>query len=920
MITRVALAASINSEKKAMQKERWEKVESILDTALTLDGESRTAYIEKACSSDNELLKEVYELLDAIQKSEESDYLSTRTGRKKMLMDDLSEISVGSVDDLIGKQIGAFQITEQIGSGGMGAVYKAERAKGDFSQQVAIKIVHQGLKAQDTVKRFQMEQQILAALHHPHIAALYDGGVTANGLPFLVMEYVDGLPVDEYCDRHRLTIHERLKLFTDICAAAEYAHSNLIIHRDLKADNIFVDADGRVKILDFGIAKLLDHQMSDIELLETRPGQKFWTPAYAAPEQVEGKNITTTTDVYALGVLLNKLLTGQFPIDMREKSISEIEILIRQTNPDISSVQVRNSPQKDQIAKDRNLLPAQLIQKLTGDLDAIIQKALRKEQERRYRSVEKLSDDISRYLNGFPVQARPENMAYKTGKFVRRNKALVIGSATVFLSIVTATIMSISFAIETKQAKELALAEAAEAQRQTQVANSVNLFLQQIIGQADPITNPEGKDLTLVEAVELANGLVEESFSGQPETEAAVRYTLGTVDMNLGRLERSIEQLNQAVDLSLEAFGEDHRQTLGARSQLGLAYIRNGNLDEAESVLMAGLEAAENAPPENWKESSMVLNQLGLVYLYRGDGASAEPYLRASYDQKMGFDGVETSNDLTTLHNISGALMMQGKIEEATALAQDVMDRRIAYHEGFHPEVAQSLNTVAYMLMQQGRNEEALPIRLQDLEMRQELYNGDHPDVARGMHNLANLYHNLGRSEDALPIQEEAVAMWKRTLPETHADIQRGTIVLARIHTALNNHEKAIELRQEQLDLQRASAGGNVLERYPYLIEMIENYLLLEDYDGAERVVREAIAIYDHEGGRAEWQYHSGNNLLGEILYKKGLNSQSEQLLSESSAAILAMQDNLNPALVQSVVQRTNRIFGELGRAPLSVE
>lgn len=901
-----------------MQKERWEKVESILDTALTLDGETRTAYIEKACSSDDELLKEVYELLDAIQKSEETEYLSTKTGRKKMLMDDLSEISVGSVEDLIGKQIGAFKITEQIGSGGMGAVYKAERARGDFSQQVAIKIVHHGLKSQDTVKRFQMEQQILAALHHPHIAALYDGGVTANGLPFLVMEYVDGLPMDEYCDRNRLTVHERLDLFRDICSAVEYAHSNLIIHRDLKADNIFVDADGRVKILDFGIAKLLDHQMSDIELLETRPGQKFWTPAYAAPEQVEGKNITTATDVYALGVLLNKLLTGQFPIDLREKSISEIETLIRQISPDLSSVQVKKSPQNAQVAVARKLTAVQLSQRLTGDLDAIIQKALRKEQERRYRSVEQFSDDINRYLNGFPVQARPENVAYKTGKFIRRNKALVIGSAAVFLSIVTATIMSISFAIETKQAEERALAEAAEAQRQTQVANSVNLFLQQIIGQADPITNPEGKDLTLMEAVELANGLVEESFSGQPETEAAVRYTLGTVDMNLGRLERSIEQLNQAVDLSLEAFGEEHRQTLGARSQLGLAYIRNGNLDEAENILMAGLEAVENAPPENWKESSMVLNQLGLVYLYRGDGESAEPYLRASYDQKMGIDGEETSNDLTTLHNISGALMMQGKIEEATELAQSVLERRTAFHNGFHPEVAQSLNTVAYMLMQQQRYEEALPIRLQDLEMRQDLYDGDHPDIARAKHNLANLYHNLGRQNEALPIQGEAVAMWKRTLPEAHMDIQRGLIVLARILTEMGSHEEALAHRNEQLSLMNASGNENLQDRYNYMIEMVPDYFGLEDYDGAQRIVGQAISYFDTEEGREQWQYHSAKNRMGEILFRKGEVAESEKMLEESTLAILEMKENLNPEIVQSVVQRTNRIYASLGKPQIA--
>jgi eukaryotic-like serine/threonine-protein kinase len=903
-----------------MKKQRWEKVESILDTALTLAGETRKTYILEACSNDDDLLREIYELLDAIEKSEQSDFLATKTGREKMLMDDLSEISVSDEEELIGKEIGAFIITDQIGYGGMGAVFKAERAKGDFSQQVAIKILQNGLKARDSVHRFRMEQQILASLHHPNIAALYDGGVTANGLPFLVMEYVDGMPVDEYCDKHKLSLRERLILFKDICSAVQYAHSNLIIHRDLKADNIFVDSDGNVKVLDFGIAKLLDPQLSEAELLETRPGQKFWTPAYAAPEQVAGKQITTATDVYSLGVLLNKLLSGLYPFDLRDKPMSEIEQMVINTEPDPPSKIVKSSEITAQLAGMRRLNPSQLVQELTGDLDAIVLKALRKEQDRRYVSIDPLLDDINRYLDGFPVQARPYTVTYKAEKFVKRNKALVFGSAAVFLSIITATILSVSFAIETKQAEERALAQAAEAERQTEIANSVNLFLQQIIGQADPVTNPTGSDLTLLEAVELANNLVEESFSDQPEVETAVRYTLGVVDMNLGRLDRSIDQLNQALELSIATFGEAHRQTLGVRSQLGLVYVRNGSLEEAENVLMAGYEAALNAPREDWKESSMVLNQLGLVYLYRQDGASAEPYLRASYDQKMEMSAEETSNKLTTLHNISGALMMQGKIEEATEIAQEVLERRIELRNGFHPEVAQSMNAVAYMLMQQDRFEEALPIRLQDLEMRQDLYDGDHPDLARAMHNLANLYHILGRYDEALPVQENAVAMWKRTLPETHIDIQRGLVILSRIHTSMENHTEALAVREEHLNLLTASGNGSGSQRYPYLIEMVPNYLGLGDLKGAERLVEEAMGYYDTDEGRSQWQYHSAKNLLGELLFKQGVLDQSELYLAESAEAILDMKDSLDPALVQSVVQRTNNVYESLGKPVLALD
>jgi len=776
----------------------WSRVKALFQTVVELPEAQREAHLRSAAErEDPTVLEQVRRMLAA--------------DAPDRFLESAPSVPPGSANLAEGARIGAYCIARRLGEGGMGTVYLAERADGAFDKQVAVKVINPGGDAGPILDRFERERQVLAHLEHPNIARLLDGGTTDDGAPYLVMEYVDGMPIDQFCDERALSIRRRLELFRNVCEAVQFAHRNLVIHRDLKPGNIMVTADGQVKLLDFGIAKVLDGAMARTDVTVTM--QRPMTPRYASPEQIRGEPITTATDVYALGAVLYELLTGRGPYGWSPKTQGELERVVCEAEPrrpsrsvtsetTLDSRSADDAPSPEELARRRSMRVNQLQRVLRGDLDNIVLMALRKEPHRRYQSAEQFSDDIERTLQGFPVRARPETLAYRAQKFVRRNTLLVSSAAAVLIVSVTAAILSTNFALETKQAEARAQAEAVEAQRQAAVANAVNAFLQRILEQADPMKNPRGKDLTLHEAVELAGGLVEESFTEQPDVESAVRFTLGVVDLNLGRLDSSVQQLEQALALARQHHGEAHRQTLHSRAQLGLALIRLGRLDEAQRVLEAGLDEARAAPQQDWDVAAQIDNQLGLLHLNRGDGAAAQPHLRAAAECKAVVHGDHHSETLTTLHNLSGSLWMQGQRDEALTLARDILDRRREVLQAFHPDVAQSLNTVAYMLTQMERYEDALPLRDDDLAMRRSLYDDDHPDLARSMHNMAHLLHLMGRSDEALPMQQDAVAMWQRTLPAEHRDVARGHSVLAAILDALGRDDEAARVREamQQLD------------------------------------------------------------------------------------------------------------------------
>jgi serine/threonine protein kinase len=416
-----------------MTPEKWQRIDQLFDAALEFEPPNRAAFLAAACAEDTELRREVESLLAAIEAS--GDFIELP------LMTAADDAAVS----LAGQSLGPYRLLREIGRGGMGVVYLATRADDEYKKQVAIKLIQPGPPNKDLLRRFRRERQILASLEHPNIARLLDGGTTAQGVPYLAMEYIAGTPITQYCDEQKLSITERLKLFRRVCAAVQYAHQNLIIHRDLKPGNILVTADGEVKLLDFGIAKLLDTDSGPVAS-NTTSGLHLMTPEYASPEQIRGEPITTTSDVYALGVVLYELLTGHYPYRFKDRSLPEIIRVICEQEPEppsraISRVETHTEDNgrsqttisPETVSRTREGKLDKLRARLRGDLNDISLMALRKNPQQRYRSVEQLSEDIRRHLEGKPVLARKATLAYRAGKFIQRYKTGVAAAAIILV-------------------------------------------------------------------------------------------------------------------------------------------------------------------------------------------------------------------------------------------------------------------------------------------------------------------------------------------------------------------------------------------------------------------------------------------------------------------------------------------------------
>jgi serine/threonine protein kinase len=428
--------------------ERWAQIRQIFDGALERSEVDRAAYLRVVCARDDELRREVESLLASHDSA--GDFLNKPAASLAGTTQTLISSGIDLQEYPPGHRVGAYALQKCIGRGGMGSVWLATRSDNEFKKQVAIKLVKRGMDTQEILRRFRLERQVLAGLTHPNIAALIDGGSTPDGLPYLVMEYVEGIRIDRYCEQHKSTITERLKLFGDVCGAVQYAHGNLVVHRDLKAGNILVTAEGIPKLLDFGIAKLIRTEFDTLAAAETRPELRPMTLDYASPEQVRGEAITTATDVYSLGVLLYKLLTEKSPYGLAARSDSSLRKAICEQEPlkpsavvltDEKAV-IPDATQKIDLTQEetREKARRRLQKKLAGDLDMIVLMALRKEPSRRYASVEQFSEDIRRYLAGRPVIARSDTFGYRAARFVRRNAVSVAAASIAALTLFGATI------------------------------------------------------------------------------------------------------------------------------------------------------------------------------------------------------------------------------------------------------------------------------------------------------------------------------------------------------------------------------------------------------------------------------------------------------------------------------------------------
>lgn len=607
-----------------MKAERWQKIDELFCSALDCKPEDRARFLTEACADDESLRKEVEALLASHQQAGSFIQSPAVEAAMKLIADEPSE-------PIAGRRIGAYETVREIGQGGMGSVYLAQRADDQYKKQVAIKLVRQSFDNPLVVSRFLGERQILAKLDHPNIARLLDGGTLEDGSPYLVMEYIAGFPIDQYCDRHNLSTVKRLKLFRTVCSAVQYAHQNLVIHRDIKPSNLLVTEDGIPKLLDFGIAKILNPDAAPQP--QTATAARMMTPDYASPEQVRGEQITTSSDIYSLGVLLYKLLTGRHPYHFKTPLSREIERVICESEPEKPSTAITRVEQvttpdgamsialtPEAVSRVRETQPDKLRRLLKGDIDNIVLMAMRKEPERRYSSVEGLSEDIRRHLAGLPVIARKDTFSYRATKFIARHKASVAAASAVVLTLMAGIIATTWQARAAREQRDSALAQQAKAQR-------INTFLQSVLQYANPAWYSAGKDkgpnTTTLDALNDAAKRVDSELPDQPEVRADLHQTIGDTYRALGFYDEAEHHFEASLQIRRDLFGEDSVKVAENLFYLGAVQNAKGNYSEAEQFCRQALVIQRRRPDEG-NNLPFMIQELTSSLIARGCLAGVE--------------------------------------------------------------------------------------------------------------------------------------------------------------------------------------------------------------------------------------------------------------------------------------------------------
>ncbi|UXI66170.1 tetratricopeptide repeat protein [Tahibacter amnicola] len=873
-----------------------DRLQTLFDAVLDLPPEQRDAMLERECAGDTALLAELRELLaaDALYRDTTAQFVADVFG---------TLITGGAVKaPLFGLRVGPWQLHEELGNGGMGTVYRAERVDGSVSQTVAIKFVRRELLDASTLKRFQLERQVMAALDHPHIARLLDAAQLPDGTPYYVMEYVDGLPITQYCDRERLDVRQRVELVRKVCSAVAEAHRGLIVHRDLKPGNILIAAGGVPKLLDFGIAKLLQAAPALPGADETATAQRYFSASYAAPEQISGKAVGVACDVYALGLLLYELLVGARPFDFNGMTAGQIERHILSVPPPQPSSAALRTPGNG-VARARQL---------KGDLDGIIQRCLRKDPHERYASVEQLDADLRRYLEGRPVQARGGHAWYRVQKFVLRNKVSVATGTAAILALVLGLI-GFAWQAHIAQARAAELEQVSRFQahmlEQIDPANAGRLLTTDVTERLAAALTKAGVDekervarlaafeaewqmlnatdaaLALIDGTILkpAVSAIDTTFKDQPLLDARLTEVLAARYMNLGLWEAGQHLQERAVALHERTLGAEHPLTLASKDALGEILRMRGKLDESERVLRPTLEQRQRVLGPDHLDTLESMDSLGRLLQQQGKQSEAEPLQRELLARRRRLQGPDDRATLTALHALTMTLYDQGKATEvepmarelfearrrvigvdapetlnslslltanlleqqraveAEPLLRDELERRLRVQGEMHPETIKTYNRMAILLGQLGRHAEAEPYYIEALDKARRVYGPAHPATLAFEMNLGTVYTNSGKFDAAEPLLVSAVEKRRAHFGERGADTMRATIRLGELRVKQGRHADAVALLAPIEDASRkAFSGAKLFNLSKLLIALGEAQTGLKDYAAAERNLRDA--------------------------------------------------------------------------------
>jgi serine/threonine-protein kinase len=833
------------------------RADELLEAALDLEPDERPEFLDVACGDDRELRGLVDRLL---ANCEDDGFLTPGGGLSGPLFDGLARELVS--DEVLGKGtvIGRYRIVRELGRGGMAVVYLAERADGQFEQKVALKLLQQGGGSEVVIQRFDRERQILAQARHPHIAQLLDGGVDPAGRPFFVMELVEGLPIDHFCDRERLTIADRLGLFLQVARAVDYAHRNLVVHRDIKPSNILVRHDpgsreGHAKLLDFGIAKLLDRGSVDGESASrtpaalTRTDTQLMTPLYASPEQIRGEPVTTASDVYQLGLLLYMLLTGRWPYRLGANHAGEVVRAICHDQPTRPSTAVESgstppttSEDRPETAEDigsaRGMSATRLQRKLAGDLDNIVLMALRKEPERRYRSVAQLIDDVESYLADRPVAARTDSLVYRLGKLMRRHKAA-------FATAVTAILLLAGLALfyTVRLADERDRAQLA-ADRATQVSG----FLRGLFAVSAP-SRSLGEQVTARELLDRGAVRIELELAGQPALQASMMTLMGDVYRELALYEEAVPLLEQAVSIRRRVAGQDRLELAESLDALAGAEEELGDLESARSLYQEAVDLREAALGPDHPQVARSLAGLGRVMTEQSEFDPALALHRRALrilEANLGPDHPDVGWTLTGLGQVLGEIRefveARAVLERAlatletsyepnhprithtriflasalrftgdTAGAREQYEKALgsveAVNDPYHPEVAVALTHYGHLVRADGDYDLAIFCHRRALAIRRKTLGEDNQWVASSLNNLGQVYWLKGDLQAARSLLEQSAEIWEAALGSDTPDFAKALRNLAGVVEESGELEEAARLNRQVLGIRERTYG-----------------------------------------------------------------------------------------------------------------
>ncbi|MEM1182150.1 MAG: serine/threonine-protein kinase [Acidobacteriota bacterium] len=831
-----------------LDPESWRELQAHYDRIIDRGGEEHTQAVAELRRERPELAEQLRRLLAASDGAE---------ARIRAVLDQNLEALAGEGGrQKLPERIGPYEVLRELGRGGMSVVYLARRADLHFRKLVAIKVVLRGMDFEEILRRLRQERQILAQLEHPNIARLLDGGNTEDGAPYVVMEFVDGQPIDTFCQTEALGLRGRLELFCQICEAVAHAHRNLVVHRDLKPSNVLVNGEGQVKLLDFGIAKLLDPEQA-LEFGKTADTMRLWTPSFASPEQIAGRGLNTASDIYSLGVLLCHLLCGRGPYDpgLGRGELERAIVAGRVRRPS----EVADSPQD--------------ADGLRGDLDAIVAEATRRRPEDRYASAQNLAADVRRYLDGLPVLARRESALYPLWKFAGRHRNALAGTAVGGLLLVATLVFS---ALRLAHEKEVALAEREKAEHTAS-------FLRGLFEHADPARSRH-PELTARDLLDQGARRIHVELTEQPLVRADLMDMMGTVYQALGDYGAADRWLTRARDLRREHLDAEHPALLDSAEHLAALEHASGRYDAAQSALESVLERKKEVHGADSLEVATTLSRLGDLLYERGDTDRAlgvfesaygirrrhfsEPHLELARSlQDLGathFDlgQLDEAEDLLlraeaqrrrelgdshpklaeTLGTLGAVRFARGDVPQAEALLREALDIRTDVYGRRHPLVARTLNNLGEVLRRSGQYGEALPLLEESAELVGVLQGPGHPEYADNLLNYARTLQQAGRPAEAEVLQLKVLEILTDLGDEGERKTPWALINLGDTYRDLGEPRRALDSYRRALDLRRRHFPAG----HPRLIRPLERLgdaLLGLDPAAAEAPLREALDI-----------------------------------------------------------------------------